>query len=155
MNIRNSIILAIIIVCNLKMQAIESTDSINSDSVIRQDTIEVVLKNGYVMHWKTAEMDVILPWEESRFSSINKGKRITRISMYRQMADTTSLNIYVPYKVSGPLRVGDLVMILLMHKLDLPIGPALGRDLHYSYLYSPIPDDLLDILEEDRVLLTC
>lgn len=149
MNTRTLLIFAIIIVSSLNIHA-ESTDSIKTDKVCCNDTIEIVLKNGYSMYWKVDEMDIITPWEESKFSTANKDKKITRISMYRQMADTTSLNIYVPYKTSGPLRVGDLVIILLMHQLDLPITDTFDHDMHWFNSDSPIPDDILDWIENNR-----
>lgn len=146
---RTLLIFAIVIINNLNLSALESMDSIKP-KIISCDTIEVKLKNGYVMYWKVDEMDIIIPWEESRFSAINKGKKITRASMYQQIADTTSLNIYVPYKTSGSLRVGDLVCMLFMHKLEIPFAKIFGTSFHWFNPDSPIPEDLLDWIESDR-----
>lgn len=122
----------------------------NACEPINNDTLQFVLKNGYIIQWINAERDVVTPWEGDKFASFNRSKKIRLSSMFEQLGDTTNLNIYVPYKTSGPLRMGDLVLILLMHgSAGDKIAELYGRYLHW--FNSPVLGyELFYWLEEDR-----
>ncbi|MDE7386778.1 MAG: hypothetical protein K2N28_06525 [Muribaculaceae bacterium] len=123
----------------------------NACEPVNNDTLQFVLKNGYIIQWINAKRDVVTSWDGDKFASFNRSKKIRLSSMFEQIGDTTNLNIYVPYKKTGPLRKGDLVFILLMHGPHIPIVELYGRYLHWFDRTCPIPGDvLLDWLEEDR-----